>query len=158
MESRAPSPVAESLMFNFISTRMYEWDAPKAEQQLQQLTVNRDLLQDLLKDVALDELLRPEAIDAVRGQLQHTLPTAWARTEAELAVLLQQMGDLSPSEVAQRTMVDPSGWIAHLTGEGRVIGMDIPTATKPEFRWVFAEYRAEYAAVFPPSLPPGGGE
>ncbi|MFN2284362.1 MAG: hypothetical protein ACK2UQ_08060, partial [Anaerolineae bacterium] len=158
MESRAPSPVAESLMFNFISTRMYEWDTPKAEQQLQQLTVNRDLLQDLLKDVALDELLRPEAIDAVRGQLQHTLPTAWARTEAELAVLLQQMGDLSPSEVAQRTMVDPSSWIAHLTGEGRVIGMDIPTATKPEFRWVFAEYQAEYADAFPPSVLPGGGE
>ncbi len=158
MESRTPSPVAESLMFNFISTRMYEWDTPKAEQQLQLLTVNRDLLQDLLKDVALDELLRPEAIDAVRGQLQHTAPTALARTAEELAVLLQQMGDLSPSEVAQRTLVDPSSWIAHLTGAGRVIGMDIPTATKPEFRWVFAEYEGEYAAAFPPSIPPSGGE
>ncbi|MEJ5308452.1 MAG: DEAD/DEAH box helicase [Anaerolineae bacterium] len=158
MESRTPSPVAESLMFNFISTRMYEWDTPKAEQQLQLLTVNRDLLQDLLKDVALNELLRPEAIDAVRGQLQHTAPTALARTAEELAVLLQQMGDLSPSEVAQRALVDPSSWIAHLTGAGRVIGMDIPTATKPEFRWVFAEYQAEYAAAFPPSIPPSGGE
>ncbi|MGC9393403.1 MAG: DEAD/DEAH box helicase [Anaerolineae bacterium] len=154
MESRAPSPVAESLMFNFISTRMYEWDTPKAEQQLQQLAINRDLLQDLLKDVALDELLRPEAVDAVRGRLQHTLPTAWARTEAELAVLLQQMGDLSPSEVAQRTMVDPSSWIAHLTGERRVIGMDIPTATKPEFRWVFAEYQADYVAAFASATTP----
>lgn len=148
MESRTPSPVAESLMFNFISTRMYEWDAPKAEQQLQLLTVNRDLLQDLLKDVALDELLRPEAIDAVRGQLQHTAPTALARTAEELAVLLQQMGDLSPSEVAQRTLVDPSSWIAHLTGIGRVTGMDIPTATKPEFRWVFTEYETEYKSAF----------
>lgn len=158
MESRTPSPVAESLMFNFISTRMYEWDTPKAEQQLQLLTVNRDLLQDLLKDVALDELLRPEAIDAVRGQLQHTARTALARTAEELAVLLQQMGDLSPSEVAQRALVDPSSWIAHLTGQMRVIGMDIPTVTKPEFRWVFAEYEAEYAAAFPPSIPPDGGE
>jgi len=149
MESRTPSPVAESLMFNFISTRMYEWDTPKAEQQLQLLTVNRDLLQDLLKDVALDELLRPEAIDTVRGQLQHTAPTALARTAEELAVLLQQMGDLSPSEVAQRTLVDPSGWVSHLAGEGRLIGMDIPTATKPEFRWVFAEYQADYDAAFP---------
>ncbi len=148
METRTPSPVAESLMFNFISTRMYEWDTPKAEQQLQLLTVNRDLLQDLLKDVALDELLRPEAIDAVRGQLQHTAPTALARTAEELAVLLQQMGDLSPSEVAQRALVDPSSWIAHLTGAGRVIGIDIPTATKPEFRWVFAEYETEYKSAF----------
>ena len=67
-----------------------------------ELAVNRDLLQDLLKDVALDELLRPEAIEAVRGQLQHTAPTARARTAEELAVLLQQMGDLSSSEIAQR--------------------------------------------------------
>ncbi len=148
MESRAPSPVAESLMFNFISTRMYEWDAPKAEQQLQQLAINRDLLQDLLKDVALDELLRPEAIEAVRGQLQHTLPTTLARTYQELAVLLQQMGDLSPTEVAQRALVDPSGWVSQLAGEGRLIGMDIPTATKPEFRWVFAEYATDYKAAF----------
>ena len=65
--------------------------------------MNRDLLQDLLKDVALDELLRPEAIEAVEGQLQHTAPTARARTAEELAVLLQQMGDLSSSEIALRT-------------------------------------------------------
>ncbi len=148
VESRAPSSVAESLMFNFISVRMYEWDTPKAEQKLQLLTVNRDLLQDLLKDVALNELLRPEAIDAVRGELQHTTPAALARSAEELAVLLQQMGDLSPSEVAQRTLVDPSSWVAELAGKGRLIGMDIPTATKPEFRWVFAEYEAEYKVAF----------
>jgi len=58
------------------------------------------------------------------------------------------MGDLSPSEVAQRTLVDPSSWIAHLTGIGRVTGMDIPTATKPEFRWVFTEYETEYKSAF----------
>ncbi|MBN1877823.1 MAG: DEAD/DEAH box helicase [Anaerolineae bacterium] len=148
MELRAPSPVAESLMFNFISTRMYEWDAPKAEQQLQRLAINRDLLQDLLKDVALDELLRPEAIEAVRGQLQHTAPTSQVRTVAELAVLLQQIGDLSPSEIAQRATVDPSGWVGRLAGDGRVVGMDIPTAHKPEFRWVLAEYQADYETAF----------
>ncbi|MBN2002882.1 MAG: hypothetical protein JXA21_05965, partial [Anaerolineae bacterium] len=157
IESRTPSPVAQSLMWDFINIRMYEQDAPKAEQQLQRLSVNRDLLQDLLKDVALDELLRPEAIDAVRGQLQHTTPSSWARTAEELAVLLQALGDLSPGEVARRTMADPSSWISRLAGDGRVIGMDIPTATKPEFRWVFAEYKAEYEAAFAPA-PPADGE
>jgi len=161
IESRTPSPVAQSLMWDFINIRMYEQDAPKAEQQLQRLAVNRDLLQDLLKDVALDELLRPEAIDAVRGQLQHTAPTAWARTAEELAVLLQGLGDLSPGEVARRTMVDPSSWISRLAGDGRLVGMDIPTATSPEFRWVYAEYKAEYEAAFSPSAsstPMGGTE
>ena len=154
IESRTPSPVAQSLLWDFINTHMYEWDAPKAEQQLQMLAVNRDLLQDLLKDVALDELLRPEAIEAVRGQLQRTAPMALLRTAEELAVFLQQLGDLSASEIAQRAAVEPSGWIAELTGAGRVIGLDIPTASKPEFRWVAAEYEADYRATFFPSAAP----
>ena len=143
-----PSPVAQSLLFNFISKFMYEWDVPRAEKAMQTLAVNRDLLQDLLKDVALDELLRPEAIEAVRGHLQHTAPTAQARTAEELAVLLQQMGDLSSSEIAQRTTVDPAGWIGLLTGDNRVVGLSIPTAHGDAHRWVATEYAAEYIAAF----------
>ena len=30
-----PSPVAAGLLSNFINIYMYEWDAPKAERQLQ---------------------------------------------------------------------------------------------------------------------------
>jgi len=154
VESLTPSPVAQSLLFDFVSVRMYEWDAPRAEQQLQTLAVNRDLLQDLLKDVALDDLLRPEAIQAVREQLQHTAPTAMARSAEELAVLLQQMGDLSSSEVAQRASVDPAGWIARLTGEGRVIGLEIPVLVagsgrhSHETRWIPAEYADDYTCAF----------
>ncbi len=59
VEAVAPSPVAQSLLWDFTSIYLYEWDAPKAERQLQTLATQRDLLQDLLKDIALDELLRP---------------------------------------------------------------------------------------------------
>ncbi|MGC9347295.1 MAG: DEAD/DEAH box helicase [Anaerolineae bacterium] len=148
VESATPSPVAQSLLWDFINVHMYEWDTPKAERQLQTLAVNRDLLQDLLKDVALDELLRPEAIETVRSQLQHTAPTAMVRTVEELAVLLQQMGDLSSVEIAQRATVDPSNWIARLTGQRRVVGMEIPTARGSARRWIAAEYRDEYATAF----------
>ncbi len=153
-ESVTPSPVAQSLLWDLINIYMYEWDAPKAEQQLHLLAVNRDLLQDLLQDVALDQLLRPEAIDAVRGQLQHTTPTALARTVEELAVLLQQMGDLSSGEIAQRATSDPADWIARLAGENRIVERGpigptaIPTAHSPEYRWIAAEYEPEYAAAF----------
>jgi ATP-dependent Lhr-like helicase len=148
VETPSPSPVAQSLLYDFVNVHVYEWDTPRAEQQLQMLAVNRDLLQDLLKDVALDELLRPEAIETVRGQLQRTLPTVQVRTAEELAVLLQQVGDLSPGEVALRTTVDPADWIARLTGEMRVVGITIPAARGGEFRWVAAEYEPEYDAAF----------
>ncbi|MFN2230301.1 MAG: DEAD/DEAH box helicase, partial [Anaerolineae bacterium] len=136
VESATPSPVAQSLLWDFINQYMYEWDTPKAERQLQMLAVNRDLLQDLLKDVALDQLLRPEAIEAVEGQLQHTAHYAWARGPEELAVLLQEMGDLSSSEIAARATVDPADWIARLGGEERIEQLAIPTASGTAYRWV----------------------
>ncbi|MBN1220467.1 MAG: DEAD/DEAH box helicase [Anaerolineae bacterium] len=148
VESAAPSPVAQSLLWDFVNIYMYEWDAPKAEQQLQMLAVNREILQDLLKDIALDELLRPEAIAAVRGQLQHTTSTTWARTPEELAVLFQQMGDLSSGEIGLRTTIDPANWVARLAGENRLVELPIPTAHGPEQRWVAAEYLPEYKAAF----------
>ena len=76
-ESLTPSPVAQSLLWDFISIYMYEWDAPKAERQLQTLAANRDLLQELLQDIDLADLLRPEAVAEVRERLQHTAPQSF---------------------------------------------------------------------------------
>ncbi|MFN2157908.1 MAG: helicase-related protein, partial [Anaerolineae bacterium] len=148
VESATPSPVAQSLLWDFINQYMYEWDTPKAERQLQMLAVNRDLLQDLLKDVALDQLLRPEAIEAVEGQLQHTAHYAWARGPEELAVLLQEMGDLSSSEIAARATVDPADWIERLGGEERIEQLAIPTASGTAYRWAPAEYEDTYRLAF----------
>ncbi len=153
VESLTPSPVAQSLLWDFVSIYLYEGDTPKAERQLQALSVSRDLLQDLLRDIDLGELLRPEAVDEVRGRLGHTIPTAQARTVEELAVVLQSMGDLSSAEIAERATVDPAGWIAHLAGESRIIELPIPAARGPEPRWVAAEYAPEYIVAF--DIPPG---
>ncbi|MEZ4659992.1 MAG: hypothetical protein R2911_20745 [Caldilineaceae bacterium] len=147
-ESAAPSPVAQSLMWRFTEFYMYEWDAPKAERQLQTLALNRDLLQDILQDVDLSDLLRSEAVQAVHERLQHTAPTSQARTMPELAALFQQLGDLTSSEVAARTTVEPSGWIAQLAGSGRIVQMEIPTASVSQSRWVDAELVGEYAVAF----------
>jgi ATP-dependent Lhr-like helicase len=148
VESLTPSPVAQSLLWNFSSIYLYEGDTPKAERQLQSLSLSRELLQDLLRDIALDELLRPEAVQEVRARLQHTAPTSQARTVEELGVLFQEMGDLSSSEIARRSQLDPAGWIAQLSGQRRVLEMSIPTAHGPQRRWVAAEYAPEYRIAF----------
>jgi hypothetical protein len=112
------------------------------------LAASRELLQDLLQGINLAELLRPEAIREVQNRLQHIAPTAQARTVEELAVLLQQLGDLSSVELAERTLIDPSGWIAQLAGSGRIVELTIPTSHGPARRWVAAEYAPEYEAAF----------
>ena len=70
VESSRPSPFAESLLFDYIATYMYEGDTPVAERRAQALTLDRALLAELLSAGDLRELLDAEAIDEVEGELQ----------------------------------------------------------------------------------------
>ncbi len=150
VEAATPSPLAAGLLFNFISVYMYEWDAPKAERQLQALAWRSDLLDDLLQSSEIGRLLRPEAIAAVTGQAQHTAPGFQARSVEELALYLHEVGDLTTAEAAARAAGDAAAWLAQLTGQGRIAALDVPTAQGLEARWVplelLAEYRAEEGA------------
>ena len=147
-EPALPSPLAIGLMRQFIDIYLYEWDAPRAERQLQQLTVNRDLLQDVLKDVDLGELLNPAALGSMAGQLQHTAETARARSPEELALILAQMGDLTTAEIAERTVIEPATWLQTLANQDRLGQLPLPTAAGPETRWVSADLHFEYTAAF----------
>lgn len=157
-ETLVPSPVAQSLLWDLIAVYMYEWDTPKAERQLQTLAANRDLLQELLQDIDLSDLLRPEAVAEVRGRLQHTAPAAQVRTVEELAYLLQTAGDLSSVEIAERCSGDPSGWLGRLAGEGRISLFPLPTERGRVERWVAAELAHEYKAAFAPDAGAGSPE
>ncbi len=148
VETPTPSPVAQSLLWDFINIYMYEGDAPKVERQLQGLQVNLELLADVLRDVRLDKFLRTEAITEVQGRLQHTAPGFRVRTAEELAMLFQERGDMSATEIALAATVDPSPWIAHLAAQGRIVLLNIPHAYGSAQRWVAAEYADEYRAAF----------
>ena len=148
VETAVPSPVAADLLFGFVNQYMYEWDAPKAERQIQSLSVRREVLEDLLGEGKLSDLLRPEAIDDVVGRLQHTAPGYQARSVEELAVFMQELGDLSVAEVAARcTGSAPAAWLDELAAAGRVVEVSMPAAGGPQPRWVGAEMSAEYAAA-----------
>ncbi|HEX7587948.1 MAG TPA: DEAD/DEAH box helicase, partial [Anaerolineae bacterium] len=114
IETIVPSPVASGLLFNFISVYMYEWDAPKAEKQLQALSLRREVLEDLLQGVELRELLKPEAIAEVEVSAQHNAPGHQARSAEELALILQELGDLSTDEVFARCTGEGGAWLAQL--------------------------------------------
>ena len=64
------SPLARSLVFDYVAAWIYEGDAPLAERRAQALTLDRNLLRDLLGHAELRELLDLEAIDEVFEELQ----------------------------------------------------------------------------------------
>lgn len=148
IETAMPSPVAAALMFQFISIYMYEWDAPKAERQLQTLSLRRELLDDLLetRGVELSDLLQPEAIAQVTAELQHRAPGYRARSSEELALIMQQLGDLTTEEIVARSAGDGRDWLKQLAEQGRVVEVSVPTRAGPRLRWAPVELANEYEA------------
>lgn len=146
-ESVVPSPVASGLLFNFVSTYLYEWDAPKAERSLQLLSVPRQTLQEVMQGIDWSELLKPEAIAQVLGRVQHTAQGYQARTKEELAFYLRELGDLTLDEMRARCAGDADAWLKQLADEKRIVEIEIPTARARATRWVSVESESEYNAL-----------
>src|SRR5207249_2253231 len=59
-----------SLLFDYIATYMYEDDTPPAERRAQALSLDRDLLRELLGQEELRDLIDPGALEEVEAQLR----------------------------------------------------------------------------------------
>ena len=95
VDTTKPSPMAQSLLFNWIAAYMYEGDAPLAERRAAALALDRDLLADLLGAEELRELLDPGVLADVELDLQHLSDGRRARTADELHDVLRRVGDLT---------------------------------------------------------------
>ncbi len=140
-----PSPVAAGLVLEFAGIHLYDGDTPRLERQMQALSINRELLADLLDDGTLAELLRPDAIEQVERELQHLADGYRARTLDELAVMLRELGDLTDDEVMARSLGDSRAWLEQLAHDGRVERILLPRRGE---RWVSAEHLLRYRIAF----------
>src|SRR4051794_31104999 len=94
VETPSASPFASSLLFAYVATYMYEDDTPAAERRAQALSLDRDLLRELLGQEELRDLLDPAALAEVEAQLAGA-----PRSPDELHDLLRRRGDLRDDEV-----------------------------------------------------------
>jgi ATP-dependent helicase Lhr and Lhr-like helicase len=93
VETPSASPYSASLLFDYVATYMYADDTPPAERRAQALSLDRELLRELLGQEELRELLDPGAVEEVEAQLRGT-----PRTPDELHDLLRLRGDLRIGE------------------------------------------------------------
>ncbi len=70
VETASASPFAASLLFDYVATYMYEDDTPPAERRAQALSLDRDLLRELLGQEELRDLIDPEALAGVEASLR----------------------------------------------------------------------------------------
>lgn len=153
VETRSASPFARSLVYRYVAQYMYEGDSPAAERRAQALTLDRELLRDLLGQEELRELLDAGALATLEAELQCLVPARHARTADGLHDLLRRLGDLSPAEITERCDGDAAAWLATLEGERRVARVRVAG----EARFIAAEdcgrYRDALGVVPPPGIP-----
>jgi ATP-dependent helicase Lhr and Lhr-like helicase len=151
VDTAKASPFAQSLLFNWIAAYMYEGDAPLAERRAAALSLDRDLLRDLLGAEELRELLDPGVLADVELELQCMAETRRARSADELHDVLRKVGDLSVSETDLRCEASASAWVDELVRGRRVIEVQLAG----ESRLVAAEDAARYRDAFGCNLPLG---
>ncbi|HVA23540.1 MAG TPA: DEAD/DEAH box helicase, partial [Chloroflexota bacterium] len=102
VETPFASPFAAEMLFSFVMAFMYGSDAPRAERKSAMLSLNRDLLADVLDAKAMRDLLEPAAIAQLEDRLQRTLPGWKAESADELMEVFLRLVDLTEAEVAER--------------------------------------------------------
>jgi ATP-dependent helicase Lhr and Lhr-like helicase len=147
------SPFARSLVFDYVAAFLYEGDAPLAERKAQALTLDRNLLRELIGGGELRDLLDLDVMNEVEAELQQLAADRQARSVDELHDLLRRVGDLSQGEIAARTVaeVELGGALAALITSRRIAAVRIAGAA----RFIAAEDAARYRDGLGVQLPAG---
>ena len=153
VETQRASPFASSLLFDYVATYMYEGDTPNAERRAAALSLDRELLRELLGQEELRDLIDPAALEEVEADLQRTLERTRAATSDELHDVLRAVGDLTVEEAQQRCLeaVSAKRMLGDLVGDRRAAEMRIGG----EQRFIAAEDAGLYRDAFG-AMPPGG--
>ncbi|HSD88343.1 MAG TPA: DEAD/DEAH box helicase, partial [Kofleriaceae bacterium] len=171
--TEAASPFARSLVFDYVAAFLYEGDAPLAERKAQALTLDRNLLRELIGGGELRDLLDPEVLAEVEAELQQLVEGRKARDIDEIHDLLRRLGDLSTDEIIARSDIpDPrpaierpgsagprsnaercGEEIARLVTTGRASRVRIAGQERLVAAEDAARYRDGLGIVIPPGLP-----
>src|SRR6202012_1779930 len=104
VETATASPFASPLLFDYVATYMYEGDTPNAERRAAALSLDRDLLRELLGQEELRDLIDPGALERVEADLQCRSEPARAANRDGLLDVLRRVGDLTVAEASARVL------------------------------------------------------
>jgi ATP-dependent helicase Lhr and Lhr-like helicase len=139
LETPSASPMAASLLFDYVATYMYEDDTPAAERRAQALSLDRELLRELLGQEELRDLVDPGALAEVEASLRPV-----PRNADELHDLLRRTGELRETEA-------DAGFAETLVRERRAFRAQVGDAPA----LIAAEDAGLYRDAFG-VMPPGG--
>jgi ATP-dependent helicase Lhr and Lhr-like helicase len=153
VETRTASPFASSLLFDYVASYMYEGDTPTAERRAAVLSLDRDLLRELLGQEELRELIDAGALERVEDDLQRRSEMTRATGSDELHDVLRRVGELDEQEARERVFegVDATALLGQLVGERRAVRLRLAGRE----RYIAADEAGLYRDALG-AAPPGG--
>ena len=123
-ETERPSPMARSLSFDWTANFVYDGDSPLGERRAAALTLEPDLLSELMGVEELRGLLDPGVLAETEARLQRRAAGWRARDVDEVVDLLVELGALTPLEIAERCTFPVADSLEGLIESGRVVRVD----------------------------------
>lgn len=123
VHTNAASPFARNLLFGYVGMFLYENDAPLAERRSAALSLDSNLLAELLGTEAVRELLDPGVVSATERSLQRLDTENQPRGPEDTADLLRFLGDLTEEEAVARGVAPQ--WLRELESARRAIRVPI---------------------------------
>ncbi|MGO9890591.1 MAG: DEAD/DEAH box helicase [Solirubrobacteraceae bacterium] len=153
VETATASPFASSLLFDYVATYMYEGDTPNAERRAAALSLDRELLRELLGQEELRDLIDPGALEQVEDDLQFRSEIRQATSRDGLHDVVRGVGDLTVAEAQLRVVegLDAARMLEELLRERRTIKIRLAG----EERWIDAADAGLYRDALG-AAPPGG--
>ncbi len=153
VETPTASPFASSLLFDYVATYMYEGDTPNAERRAAALSLDRELLRELLGQEELRDLIDPDALQQVEDDLQFISEMRRATSRDQLHDVLRGLGDLTAQEAQLRMVegLEAPAMLEELRSERRAIKVRLAGET----RWIDAADAGLYRDALG-AAPPGG--
>ncbi|MEM1113340.1 MAG: crosslink repair DNA glycosylase YcaQ family protein [Pseudomonadota bacterium] len=154
--SDSPSPFAQTVLFDFTASFIYDADAPLAERRAQVLSLDHAQLKELLGSADYRELLDPEAIAEISLRCRR-LDQPTLKDGDDIHDVLLALGDLTLAELGDRAAEDTRAQLQALVDallEDRRI-IEVRIAGEPRFIAVedASRYRDALGTVLPMGLP-----
>ena len=124
IQTQVPSPFAANLLFGYVGDHLYDTDMPHAERAASLLSVDPELLKELLGTQDIASLVDLSAEHVIEQQLQRLDAYRVPSGEESVFDLLVHLGYASQSELALRIEGSPdqlAGYLAYLEQQQRVV-------------------------------------
>nr|WP_211281866.1 DEAD/DEAH box helicase [Sanguibacter antarcticus] len=157
----SPSPFAQSLLFGYTAQFIYDGDAPLAERRAAALTLDPELLAELMGHEGASQvadLLDPDAVLRTERELAWLTEDRRARHGEDVWEMLRRIGPSTLDDVVARTLDDARphvpGWLAELERSRRVIQVRL-AGVEPSGHWAAIEDAGRLRDALGVALPVG---